>query len=138
VGTLDLQTFVGLAQNGGMSSKTILVVEDDEVARAATSFILEQAGYTVVTAADGSEALACLKDGPIPCLILLDMLMPEFGGWKLMEKIREARGWNTIPVVVVTGVVSASMDWTKALGAAGLLKKPIEPDALLDAVRQHC
>jgi CheY-like chemotaxis protein len=66
------------------------------------------------------------------------MLMPELDGWKFMEKIRQVPGCNAIPVIVATGMVSAGMEWTKSLGAVGLLKKPIDPDALLNAVRQHC
>jgi CheY-like chemotaxis protein len=66
------------------------------------------------------------------------MRMSEFDGWKFMEKIRQVPGCNAIPVIVASGMAPGSMEWTKSLGAVGLLKKPIDPDALLNAVRQHC
>jgi CheY-like chemotaxis protein len=121
-----------------MSSKTILVVEDDDIAREGMIVVLERGGYTVAGAANGKDALAYLQANPAPGLILLDMLMPKLDGWNFMGKLGQVPGCDAIPVIIVTGMALADGEWTKGLGAVGLVTKPIDPEALLDAVRQHC
>jgi CheY-like chemotaxis protein len=127
-----------LVQNASMSSKTILVVEDDDIARAGMIVVLEREGYTVAGAANGKDGLTYLQANPAPGLILLDMLMPEFDGWKFMGQLGQVPGCDTIPVIIVTGMALASDEWTKGLGAVGLVTKPVNLETLLNAVRQHC
>ena len=70
----------------------ILVVEDHEFAREALAMLLSDAGYGVVEAADGREALATLSKGARPDLILLDLVMPVMDGWEFMR--RQRRDWQ--------------------------------------------
>jgi CheY-like chemotaxis protein len=119
-------------------SKTILVAEDDAILRKGMVVLLREEGYTVATAANGKEALDYLCSQPVPDLILLDMLMPVLDGWMFMSELRQMPGCSTIPVVVVTAMTVASKEWTKALGAVDLMKKPVDEQTFLDAVRQYC
>lgn len=83
-----------------MSARTILVVDDSAVERAAVEQRLQAAGYTVVTAADGREGMRRLYETH-PDLVLLDIVMPELDGWQTLELIRQV---SEVPVIMVTGL----------------------------------
>jgi CheY-like chemotaxis protein len=111
--------------------KRILVVEDEAVTRGAIKMLLEWEGYRVDCAADGEEALALLRLGEKPSLILLDARMPGCDGWCFREEQRADPYLADIPVVVISGEDASS------LAAAGHIRKPFEPKELLEKVRQH-
>jgi CheY-like chemotaxis protein len=111
--------------------KKILVVEDEVVTRGAIRMLLEWEGYRVDCAADGEEALALLRLGEKPSLILLDARMPGCDGWCFREEQRADPYLADIPVVVISGEDASS------LAAAGHIRKPFEPKELLEKVRQH-
>jgi CheY-like chemotaxis protein len=118
-------------------SQTILVVEDDEIARTGLCYILLAHGYDVLTAGNGAEALERLRLDPRPDLILLDMILPSFDGWRFLPVWQRDPVLSAIPVVLMTGLAVASDEWAKALGVESLLRKPIDVDTLLDTVRRH-
>jgi CheY-like chemotaxis protein len=113
---------------------TLLVVEDNDVAREGLAVILRRAGYRVLPAANGEEALAVLRAGPTPDLILLDMFMPVLDGWHFLERLRQQA--TQPPVVVTTAASILSREWAAAHGCAGLLRKPVGTDELLEEVRR--
>jgi len=118
-----------------MIDETILVVDDDAEVRAALAAFLEANGHSVAQAANGEEALGYLQHHEAPWLILLDLVMPVMGGVEFMEKTQSLSGVTSIPVVVLT----ASRDpWTPLRDSppASVLRKPIEPQILLDRVNQ--
>jgi len=117
---------------------TVLLVEDDDDVRAAYAAYLEGAGYVVVEAADGREALQRLRTAPGNfCLILLDLFMPTMNGWAFRaEQLRDPK-LASIPVVVVSAD-SAVARRAADLGAAGWVGKPIDFDRLLALVATHC
>jgi len=115
-------------------SKTVLIVEDDEIARTGLYTILLSHGYDALTAVNGEEALKRLRAGPPPDLILLDMVLPTFDGWRFLPVWRQDPALSSIPLMVMTGLSIASDEWAKALGAACLLRKPIDVDRLLSAI----
>jgi excisionase family DNA binding protein len=111
---------------------TVLVVDDDETVREMLSISLSAADYEVVTAADGSAALAALHR--MPCdLLMADLKMPGMDGLTL---IREARKHSpALPVVIVTGLPSeASAIEAIDIGVSGYLTKPFAVSKLLDVV----
>lgn len=116
---------------------TVLVVEDDEVARRALVALLQGQGWRVNLASDGRAALDLLAKGLQPSLILLDMILPNVDGWRFLELHRSDPDLDGIPVVITTGLTVASPEWAHSLGAVGFLRKPVDADALLDLVRQH-
>jgi CheY-like chemotaxis protein len=117
--------------------QTILIIEDDEVARAGLSSILRAHDYNVVAAANGLEAMDRLQSGLHPDLILLDMILPTYDGWKFFGRRRQEHLFEGIPVVIMTGLIIASVEWARSLGAVDLLRKPVEVDSLLETVRHY-
>lgn len=115
----------------------VLVVEDDFDIRGTIRLALEAEGYTVATAENGREALEYLRGVGVPCLILLDLMMPVMDGWAFRAAQRADPGWARVPVVVISADGRASQK-ARALGAADGLSKPIDLDALLDTVKRHC
>jgi CheY-like chemotaxis protein len=115
-------------------SRTILIVEDDEVARTGLCTILLSHGYDALTAVNGEEALKRLRAGPPSDLILLDMVLPTFDGWRFLPVWRQDPALSSIPLMVMTGLSIASDEWARALGAVCLLRKPIDVDRLLAAI----
>jgi CheY-like chemotaxis protein len=116
------------------SIKPILLVEDNEVAREAMTHALRGEGHAVAVAANGWEALAALRDGLRPALVLLDMLLPGLDGWRFLERWRADPALPAAPFVVVTGIAVASLEWADSLGACGLVRKPVETEGLLREV----
>jgi CheY-like chemotaxis protein len=114
----------------------VLIVEDDTETREAMKFFLEAHGYAAVLAADGAEGLARLRAGLRPCLILLDLMMPQKNGFQFrVEQVLDP-DLSEIPVVVYSGNPDAHASGA-ALGAVTHLSKPLDLDKLLDAVRTH-
>jgi CheY-like chemotaxis protein len=121
-----------------MTSKSILVVEDDADVREAVAAVLESAGYRVVEAEHGRAALERLRDqGSIICLILLDLFMPEMNGWAFRSAQMQDPALASIPVLVLS---ADSMAAQRAVtpGVIAALTKPVEFDQLLRLVAQHC
>jgi len=115
-------------------SGTILVVDDDRGAMEALSDILEFEGYHVERAQNGLQALEHLKETrPVPDLIILDLLMPVMDGWEFRLRQKEDPELATIPVLVVTAIGA-----TAGIDAAGVLRKPVDIDALLRTVARYC
>jgi CheY-like chemotaxis protein len=113
----------------------VLVVDDETNLRRLTASLLSCHGYEVVEACHGQEGLAQLREHS-PDLVILDLNMPVMDGWQFRaEQLRLPDGRLTaIPVLLVTGEEGSDDQFTK-LQAAGLLKKPFDPDQLLDAIQ---
>ncbi|KYF73775.1 response regulator [Sorangium cellulosum] len=122
-----------------MGEKTgrILVVEDDLDIRSILSQLLVFEGYDVEEAADGAEALALLRRDKPPALILLDLMMPVMDGWQLRAELQRDPALSSIPVVIVSADVRAEQEASR-LRVAGLLKKPLQIEPLLDLVHRIC
>ena len=124
-----------------MRCKSILIVEDDIPIQNAIKEALELVGYEKISVANnGKEALDLLNVIEMPCVILLDIMMPIMDGWEFLKKIKEIHSLNvvaTIPVLVVSAAYNAEkMSIEK--GAEGFIKKPVDLDALYKAVDQFC
>jgi CheY-like chemotaxis protein len=113
--------------------KRVLVVEDDPLTREALGNILRSQGYAASGAAEGGEALDLLRSGPPHDLVLLDLLMPGMDGWHFRREQRRDPDLASVPVIVCSGTGDADLH-AAALGAAGFLDKPIDPDRLLELV----
>jgi CheY-like chemotaxis protein len=117
-------------------SDTILVIDDNAAYRRILCKMLESAGYKAVAAEDGEKGLA-LYDQTNPSLVITDLVMPNTEG---IETIRELRRHNpSIPIIAISGDVSASPLYLKAagsLGATASLAKPFGMEQLLSIVRQ--
>lgn len=123
----------GVGTSPRMDPKTILVVDDEAMTRASLATLLARAGYRVMAAANGAEALQALRAEQRPDLVLLDMIMPVCDGWAFLRH----PGTAEMPVVIMTGLGVASPAWAASLGAAGFLHKPFDTDLLLQEVQRH-
>ncbi len=116
--------------------RLILVVDDDQDIRESLRAALEDAGYGVLSAAHGDQALSLLAENPrLPDLILLDLMMPIKDGWQFRAAQREDPKWRGIPVVIISAGGNVEQ---KALNleARGWLRKPIQLQVLLGEVRR--
>jgi CheY-like chemotaxis protein len=115
--------------------RTLLVVEDNDVAREGLATVLRREGYEVLLAANGREAIERLREGPRPDLILLDMLMPVLDGWHFLGSLRQAGPQPPIPVIVTTGTI-LTREWAQDNGCQGFVRKPIDTQELFDEIRR--
>jgi len=121
------------------AQKTVLVVDDDPDARDFFVTVLEDNGYATVSARDGNEALDRIGERA-PDLVTLDITMPEKSGVGVYRKLKEDDALKGIPVIIITGV---SDDFKQFISTRrqvpppeGYLSKPVEPDQLLEKVRE--
>ncbi|MEK6530106.1 MAG: response regulator, partial [candidate division NC10 bacterium] len=117
-----------------MSAK-ILLADDDPAVCQFVDVILRQAGYSVVRAADGVEAMERVRQSP-PDLILLDVLMPRRDGLEVLRSLRQNPETSQIPVIMLTekGQVEdrvKGLEW----GADDYVPKPFVPQELLVRIR---
>jgi CheY-like chemotaxis protein len=101
---------------------TVLLVEDNRIQKLVNERILHKAGYTVLHAADGEEAVRLARQ-TIPDIVLLDMLLPKLGGREVMQALRETSSTAQIPVLVLSGLPQSNEAKLKKEGAAGYFQK---------------
>lgn len=114
----------------------ILLVEDDRDVRDSMVEALEEAGYTVLGAEDGLEALRLLQRH-LPRVILLDLMMPNMDGFQFRVEQKKRAEWARIPVVVITAEGRVD-ERAPSIDTAELLPKPIKLERLLEVARTHC
>ena len=125
-----------LAPFASPRGRRVLVVEDDPVARRGLAKVLEAEGFTVLTAANGQEALDQLRQGPRPGLVLLDLRMPVMDGLEFLQEQRKDPALAGIPVVVVSATDPVQAR-AVALGAVDYLRKPVDVEDLTGKVHRH-
>jgi len=120
--------------------KTVLVVDDEVDVRNFLKVALLEAGFEVVTACDGFEALEQVKKR-VPDLISLDLVMPKKSGAKFHRELTRNREWAKIPVIIVTGharddLGEADLKELTMSGPGIYLEKPVKPDNYVAAIKQ--
>jgi len=110
----------------------ILVVDDRSINREFLAMLLGYAGHEVVEAADGNEALACVRTSP-PDLVITDLMMPIMDGAELTRRLRDDPATAAIPVMFYTATfrVYEAHDVARELGVEVVLPKPSEPQATM-------
>ena len=115
----------------------VLLVDDDADVLEAMQLVLEDSGYEVLVAAEGSKALDLLRKGAAPSVILLDLMMPGMNGRQFIAEARREALLDEIPVVVVSGGAFRKED-VLALGVADYLTKPVDLQRLASTLCKYC
>jgi DNA-binding response OmpR family regulator len=111
------------------SALLVLVADDDPMIRELVSRILEEAGYRVVTAEDGAEAIELIRVSR-PAAAILDVMMPGLDGIETMRRLRDAPETAELPILLVTAhATSTELRTGRELGA-DYLRKPFTADDL--------
>ena len=126
--------FAMRAYAGGLPVINALIVDDDDDTRDLIAAIIENAGYSVMTAGDGNEALAALS-AVHPELILLDIQMPGLDGASFRQQQRRNPEWIRIPTVVITG---SNEEPQLDPAIVDTLRKPVRAREFLAIVGRHC
>jgi CheY-like chemotaxis protein len=116
---------------------TVLFVEDETDLRQAVALLLERHGYTVATAANGKEALSTLDEIGPPCLIVLNLSMPEMDGFELRKRLLQRSDLADVPVVLVSATADIK-NAAQTLNAVAYLQKPIDFSKLYALVDTYC
>lgn len=117
--------------------KRILLVDDSRVTRELMKVYLIARDVTLLEAADGAEALAKVKADP-PDLVLADLRMPQLDGVGLCEALRADPRTRDVPVLILTSERDTeSALRARSAGAREVLRKPIQPQPLLEAINRH-
>ena len=119
----------------GTARGVVLVVDDDREVSGTLADILEDAGYQVMVAGDGAEALDLLRRGPRPSLVLLDLRMPRMDGFQFQAEKRRDPTLEGIPVVVFTAD-RTSAPHADDLEVAAYVEKPARLEELLAVVHR--
>jgi CheY-like chemotaxis protein len=114
-------------------TETLLVVDDEPRLRALACNVLSGAGYTVLDAQSGGDALVVLEQHPEVALLLTDVVMPLMSGDQLVERATKLR--PGLAAVFMSGYTGLGSPQGRDLGSAQLVQKPFKPESLLRAVR---
>ena len=106
----------------GFPLKRILLVEDSRFMRVANERTFTRAGYEVVTAEDGEQALRLARE-KVPDLILLDMILPKLGGPEVLRALRKNPRTAAIPVIVLSSLTQKNEDKLMKEGATAYFEK---------------
>lgn len=117
-------------------ANTVLIVDDDAVTQKVLQHYLERAGFQMISAHNGREAVK-LARRELPQLIICDVMMPDMDGWEVLRQIQATEATREIPVILLSGNAELmAKEESLRSGAAFLLVKPISPDQLLTLVRR--
>ena len=115
--------------------KNVLIIDDDDIQILIVRSMLED-DYEILTAQSGKEALEYFRQGHIPNLILLDILMPEMDGWEIFNKIRAISLLEDVPIAFLTSLNgTAEEERARELGAADYIMKPFSKEVLLTRIK---
>ena len=116
--------------------KRILIVEDNEDAALGLTIRFAGAGFevrSVPTASEGIKAIDLFE----PEIVLLDLLVPDGGGYSVLKALRRAPHTSAVPVIVMTGLDDKEYrDRIRALGVSAFLEKPCDPQRLMSMARE--
>lgn len=117
-----------------MAEKSILIVDDDESLVRALAIKLRDAGYKVLAAWDAAQGVS-QSQRHVPDLILLDIRMPEGGGFNVLDQLGHSMKTMDIPIIVVTALEDQEIrEQAMAYGAVDFFRKPLDVARLLQVI----
>jgi CheY-like chemotaxis protein len=121
----------------GGHGHSVLLVDDYDDSRVALTYILRKAGFYVVAAWSGEDALRNFREGYRPCVMLLDLRMPGMNGWQVWETMQADPELASIAVVIISSDVDERARAEQS-GVREFLAKPVDFDKLITTVEKHC
>jgi len=119
-----------------MGQKKILIVDDERDIVKALMIRLQSNGYNVVAAFDGAQGIF-MANKEVPDLVILDIRMPAENGFGVAEKLKQSDRTDQIPIIFLTGSPERNAEErAMGLGVRFYIKKPYDPEELLDAVKR--
>jgi DNA-binding response OmpR family regulator len=116
--------------------KRILVIDDEQLIVKSTCILLRHMGYRTLEAFNGKDGLRTARSEK-PDLILLDLVMPDLDGWRVLSLLKGDAATADIPVIIFTAKEYANAEMVGNIqGARGHIRKPFEPEDLEDAIRR--
>ena len=135
--TATVGSIVAEGRQGYMMTKTVLIVEDNELNMKLFHDLLDALGYATVQTKDGMEALKLARDHH-PDLILMDIQLPEISGLEATRQIKRHEDIADIPVIAITAhALPGDEHRIRAGGCADYVAKPVIIGELVDTVRRH-
>ena len=117
-------------------AKRVLVVDDSLSIRTLETLVLKNAGFEVIEACDGEDALRKLETMPVS-LIFTDLNMPKLDGVELIRTVRKSAAHKRTPIIMITTESSdAKKQEGRSAGATAWLVKPFQPDQLMAIVKK--
>ena len=119
-------------------TKSVLIVEDNDVERIGLATLLRQHGFAARELRPGEDIIERVR-AEQPGVILLDMMLGGHGedGWQVLAALRARPDVARVPVLIVTGLGIASAEWARSMGAAGLIRKPINSEELFAKLHHY-
>lgn len=114
--------------------KRVLLVEDDEAVRQLVRVTLQMNEYDVVEAKDGLEGLLFL-DMHKPDAVVLDLMMPDVGGERMLAQLRATVETKRVPVIIITGKPEVAPEVIGLVGKENFFPKPFDPDAVIGRLK---
>jgi CheY-like chemotaxis protein len=114
--------------------RCVLLAEDDAALRRYLEVVLQRAGYEVVPAGDGLEAMKFLLNGTVD-VVITDAVMPNLSGYELCRFVRGSQQLSHLPIILLSGLDPKNGESEQA---NAFLSKPITPEKLLECLRQIC
>jgi DNA-binding response OmpR family regulator len=123
---------MGVSASTERGARNVLVVEDDLPIRTMLADLIGDAGYRVVAADNGRDALEQLRDAQ-PHLVVLDLMLPAMSGWQFLDRARDYLDRLNVPVMIVSAIDGRS-DYPSTLGVAAWFTKPLDIPRFLRSV----
>jgi DNA-binding response OmpR family regulator len=120
-----------------MPPRTVLLVDDDQEILHSMRMLLENKGYRVLTATDGSAGLA-VAERESPDLVVVDMMMPKKSGFIVLEKLKSRKKPQPKVIMITANEGGRHRAYAEMLGVDDYIRKPFAMERLLESVRKHC
>ncbi len=111
----------------------VLVVDDEPAIRTLVARMLRRAGFEPVEATDGQEAIEQLDRSPFDAVVL-DLMMPDVGGERMLAQLRSAPETKRTPVVIITGKPEVAPEVIGLVGRENFFPKPFDPEAVIGRI----
>lgn len=118
-----------------MDIKKVLIIDDEMLMRTTIKILLSNYNIETILAPNGNEGIL-LAEKEKPDIILLDLMLPDIDGWKVLEKVRENPQTENIPIVIFSAMdLNIEKEETKKKGIVSIIRKPFQLKQLLNALK---